>query len=76
MLSRRRAGWKEFYKAALSEKDRNKLPERIARAEWAVALRARELTGGDLQERQAVDAATHALKVIAARECTRDTNPS
>lgn len=34
--------WKELYNAALFESDKNKLSERIANAEWALALRARE----------------------------------
>ena len=78
MPSRRLAGWKELYKAALSEKDRNKLSERIARAEWAVAVRAQELfhSTEHLQERQAIAAATHALKVLGRTQGTRgETNP-
>jgi len=35
--------WRQLYRAALSEIDKSKLPERIAEAEKAVALRAREL---------------------------------
>jgi hypothetical protein len=35
--------WRQLYKAALSEIDKSKLPERIAEAERAVVLRAREL---------------------------------
>jgi hypothetical protein len=34
--------WRQLYRAALSEIDKNKLPERIAEAERAVVLRARE----------------------------------
>ena len=56
--------WKELYNAALFETDKNKLSERIANAEWALAFRARELFHTDsehLQERQAVDSAINAL---------------
>ena len=35
--------WKELYRAALYETDKNRVSERIANAEWALALRAREL---------------------------------
>lgn len=71
--------WKELYMAALFETDKNSLSERIAKAEWVLALRARELfhTGRELlQERQAVDAAIYALHalrrtVTAAAERTR-----
>ena len=59
--------WKELYKAALFETDKNRMSERIANAEWALALRARELfhTGNEhLEERQAVDAAIHALHAL------------
>jgi hypothetical protein len=38
-----RSAWRDLYKAALFEVDKTKLPERIAQAEKALALRAREL---------------------------------
>ena len=59
--------WKELYRAALFETDKNRMAERIANAEWALAVRARELfnTGREhLQERQAVDAAIYALYAL------------
>jgi hypothetical protein len=59
--------WRELYRAALFETDKNRLSEGIAYAEWALVLRARELfhMGGEqLQERQAVDAALYALHVL------------
>lgn len=60
--------WKELYKAALFEADKNKLSERIAVAEWALVVRARELFYADeehaLQEWLAVDAAMYALRVL------------
>src|SRR4030088_519575 len=60
--------WSELYKVALFETDKSKLSERIADAQTALALRARELfhTGHEhLQERKAVDAAIYALYVLA-----------
>jgi Cft2 family RNA processing exonuclease len=62
-----RKSWRELYKAAVFETDKNRVSERIAHAEWALALRARELfhTGREhLQERQAVDAAIYALHAL------------
>jgi hypothetical protein len=59
--------WKEMYKAALFEADSNKLSERIAHAEWALAIRARELFYTDeehLEERLAIDAAISALQTL------------
>ena len=59
--------WKELYKAALFETDRNRLSERIAYAEWALTLRARELFHTDsehLQEREAVDTAIYTLHLL------------
>jgi len=35
--------WKELYQIAMCESDMNKLPERIADAEIALVMRAREL---------------------------------
>lgn len=59
--------WKELYNAALFETDKNKLSERIAHAEWALTLRARELFHTDsehFQERQAIDSAINALNAL------------
>jgi len=59
--------WKELYMAALYETDKSRVSERIANAERALALRARELfhTGREhLQERQALDAAIYALHAL------------
>ena len=61
------SSWKELYRAALFETNKNQMAERIAKAEWALALRARELfhAGREhLQERQAVDAAIYALHAL------------
>ena len=50
--------WRDLYKAALFEIDNARLPERIAQAEKALALRARELfhiAGDNIEEEQALD---------------------
>lgn len=66
------AAWKERYMAALFEMDKDKLNERITDAEIAVAQRTRELfqAGGDtlsgtqLRERKALEAALYALRAL------------
>jgi hypothetical protein len=71
-LSPLKRNWRELYTAAVFEPDRNKLSERIALAEWALAVRARELFHTDsehFQERQAVDAAIAALQALRATTC-------
>ena len=61
--------WKQqLYRAALSEIDRSRLPERIAEAEKAVVLRARELfqaaddNGEEIEALDDVMYALHALR--------------
>jgi hypothetical protein len=59
--------WRELYKAALFEVDKTKLPERIAQAEKAIALKARELfyvAGDSIEEGQALDDAVYALRAL------------
>src|SRR6202041_940180 len=59
--------WRDLYKAALFEVDNTRLPERIAQAERALALRARELfqTAGDnIEEEQALDDTMYALHAL------------
>ena len=59
--------WKDLYKAALFEVDNARLPERIAQAEKALALRARELfyaAGDNIEEGQALDDAVYALHTL------------
>jgi hypothetical protein len=60
-----RRAWRKLYAAVLFEVDKTKLPERIAQAEKALALRARELfyAAGDstAEEEQALDDAVYAL---------------
>ena len=57
--------WRQLYKAALSEIDKSKLPQRIADAEKAVVLRARELfraAGDNGEETEALDDVMYALR--------------
>jgi hypothetical protein len=65
--------WAQFYKAALFESDTNKVSGRIAEAETALVIRARELcdlAGDDIEEEQAVDDAMDALHALrSALEC-------
>src|SRR2546421_5047734 len=59
--------WRELYKAALSEVDQSKLPQRIADAEKAVVLRARELfraAGDNGEETEALDDVMYALHAL------------
>ena len=56
--------WRQLYRAALSESDKSKLPERIAEAEKAVVLRAWELfqaAGDNGEETEALDDVMYAL---------------
>lgn len=60
-------GWRELYKAALFETDRDKIPVRIADAEKAIVTRARQLfnTNTDnIEEDQALDDALYALRAL------------
>ena len=59
--------WRQLYRDALSEIDKSKLPERIAEAEKAVVLRARELfqaAGDNGEETEALDHAMYALHAL------------
>ena len=59
--------WRQLYKAALFEIDDSKLPGRIAEAEKAVVLRARELfksAGDNREETEALDRAMYALHAL------------
>jgi hypothetical protein len=69
------ATWKELYRAALFETDRSRLSERIAHAEWALALRSQQLFyehGDHYIERQAVDAALYALFILKSHTIDSD----
>jgi hypothetical protein len=59
--------WRKLYTAALFEVDKTKLPERIAQAEKAFALRARELfhiAGDNIEEEQALYDTMYALHAL------------
>ena len=59
--------WRQLYRTALSEIGKNKLPERIAEAEKAVVLRARELfqeAGDNGEETEALDDVMYALHAL------------
>jgi hypothetical protein len=59
--------WRELYSAALFETDNMKIPARIADAEKAIVVRARELfsAGSDtIEEDQALDDALYALRAL------------
>jgi hypothetical protein len=59
--------WRQLYRAALSEIDKSKLPERIAEAEKAGVLRARELfqaAGDNGEETEALDDVMYALHAL------------
>ncbi len=61
--------WRDLYRLALFEKDKTKIRDRIADAELAVAMRARELFHGDAadaKERQALDTAMYFLHTLRA----------
>ena len=59
--------WRELYRAALSESDKSKLPERIAEAEKSIVLRARELfqaAGDNGEEKEALNDVMYALHAL------------
>ncbi len=61
------ATWRELYTVALFETDKNRIPARIADAEKAIVVRARELfsSGVDtIEEDQALDDALYALRAL------------
>ena len=65
------AAWRKLYTAALFEVDKTRLPDRIARAEKALALRARELfheAGDNIEEGEALDDAMYALNALRNSE--------
>ena len=59
--------WRDLYTAALFETERERIPSRIADAEKAILVRARELfaAGCDtIEEDQALDDALYALRAL------------
>jgi hypothetical protein len=62
--------WRELYLAALFETDRQKLPSRIAAAEKALLVRARELLATSehsSEEGKALDKGLYAIRAL--RDC-------
>jgi hypothetical protein len=59
--------WRDLYRAALFEVDKTRIPERIAQAEEALVVRARELfhiAGDNIEEEQALDDMMYALHAL------------
>jgi hypothetical protein len=59
--------WRDLYRAAVFEVDKTRLPERIAQAQEALVVRARELfhlAGDNIEEEQALDDTMHALHAL------------
>ena len=59
--------WRQMYRAALFEIQESKIPARIAEAEKAVVLRARELfqaAGDNGEETEALDDVMYALHAL------------
>jgi len=59
--------WRELYIAALFESDSAKLAGRIAEAERALGIRAKELfyeTGDNIEEEEALDNAMYSLNAL------------
>ena len=60
--------WEDLYRAAIFEPNSQEVPKRIADAERALVVRARELFGSkedNIEEEQALDDAMYALKRLA-----------
>ena len=70
--------WRELYRAALFESEPYKLQENIARAEWAIVLRGRQLFGTRDQhtrkEAQELDDALYALQAL--KNCLLERSPA
>ena len=66
--------WRELYKAAVFETDKSKLSGRIDEAQAALVLRMRELFHNreNIQERQAVDVAISALRMLRSATAHAD----
>jgi len=59
--------WRDLYRAALFEVDKTRLADRIAQAEEALVVRARELfhiAGDNIEEEQALDDTMYALHAL------------
>jgi hypothetical protein len=68
--------WRVLYVAALFESDSAKINHRIAEAERALVLRARELfheSGDNIEEAEALDNAMYSLNALRnVRRCGQD----
>ena len=65
-------GWHSLYQDALFEKDKEKMPQKIARAERAILHRMKELfttTGDHIEEDLVLDDALYALRAL--RTCVQ-----
>jgi hypothetical protein len=65
--------WMDLYKAALSEVDTTKLPDRIVQAEEALVLRARALfqqSGASIEEKASLDDAIYGLHALRSTSQT------
>jgi hypothetical protein len=70
--------WRDLYRAALFEVDKTRLPDRIAQAEEALVVRARELfhiAGDNLEEEQALDDTMYALHALRNTSQTSHCTP-
>jgi hypothetical protein len=66
-ISQSSIAWRDLYRAALFELDKTRLPGRIAQAEEALVIRARELfhiAGDNIEEEQALDDTMYALHAL------------
>jgi hypothetical protein len=67
--------WKDLYQAALFESDFNKLPERIADAETALIMRARELFYASEDNGEEVERLDYAMCALRALRSSLKRNP-
>jgi hypothetical protein len=70
--------WRELYKVALFETDWQKLPSRLAEAERALFLRAKELFATSRakgEEWHAVEKARYALRALRSSSKLKTSNP-
>jgi hypothetical protein len=68
----------DLYKAALSEVDKTKLPDRIVQAQEALVLRARALfhmSGANIEEKAALDDAMYGLYALRSASQTSHSPP-
>ena len=68
--------WKDLYQAALCESDLNKLPERIADAETALVMRARNLFYTSVDKFEEEECLDDALCILQALRSSLKRRPS